>query len=217
MPERYLKTIQFGALKGKSDINPQWRVKAMTEVYGMCGIGWAHREAERWTTACDNGEVLAFCKVEVKIVNGDKWSEPIVGIGGNKIVSIANGKPKPNDEGWKMAYTDALGTALKSIGVASEIYEGNFDGSKYLNPPTSATPEPLPTITEDEVVKAINWGFEKDKTGKETLDIFVTKKTIPGDVAKRIVDSVDSLHEQKVQEMKQSHIENEAIMESMNG
>jgi hypothetical protein len=33
-----------------------------------------------------------------------------------------------------MAYTDALGTALKYVGVASEIYEGNFDGSKYADP-----------------------------------------------------------------------------------
>ena len=43
VPPQHLKPISFGALKGKSDINPQWRYKAMTEIYGQCGEGWSHR------------------------------------------------------------------------------------------------------------------------------------------------------------------------------
>ena len=144
VPVNRLKTIQFGALKGKSDINPQWRIKAMTEVYGLCGIGWYHECKDRWSEKCDNGEVLAFCEVSVYVKDGESWSRPITGIGGNKTVSKNKNGLVPNDEGWKMAYTDALGTALKSIGVASEIYEGNYDGSKYQQA-TPATPQ-LPTV-----------------------------------------------------------------------
>jgi hypothetical protein len=39
--------------------------------------------------------------------------------------------PYNSDEAFKMATTDALSVALKMIGVASAIYEGKWDGSKY--------------------------------------------------------------------------------------
>jgi hypothetical protein len=148
VPPSKLKTISFGALKGKSDINPQWRIKAMTEVYGLCGIGWYHELQKNWTETAPNGTVMAFCLVNVYIKVDGEWSKPICGMGGNEIVSIAKEQLKQSDEGWKMAYTDALGTALKSIGVASEIYEGNFDGSKYQKQNESATTETKPKPTE---------------------------------------------------------------------
>lgn len=36
-----------------------------------------------------------------------------------------------NDEGCKMAFTDAVMNALKSLGMAAEIYLGQFDADKY--------------------------------------------------------------------------------------
>ncbi|MFH4181117.1 hypothetical protein WDA55_23970, partial [Acinetobacter baumannii] len=42
------------------------------------------------------------------------------------------GKLVAIDEGYKKAVTDALGVAFKAIGVAADVYLGNFDGSKYL-------------------------------------------------------------------------------------
>jgi len=41
-PLNVLKPIQAGRLRGKSDINPQWRMQAMTETFGPCGIGKSH-------------------------------------------------------------------------------------------------------------------------------------------------------------------------------
>ncbi len=40
VPQSALKPIEFGKLKGKYDISPQWRWEILTETYGMCGIGW---------------------------------------------------------------------------------------------------------------------------------------------------------------------------------
>ena len=40
VPQSALKVIDFGKLKGKYDISPQWRWEVLTEVYGMCGVGW---------------------------------------------------------------------------------------------------------------------------------------------------------------------------------
>ncbi len=139
VPVSHLKTIQFGALKGKSDINPQWRYKAMTEVYGECGKDWNHRLVNTEIVDGANGEVLIF--VEVAVWVGDIASldqKEFTGVGGDKIVVKDKNGLRSNDEAMKMAYTDALGTALKYVGVASEIYEGNFDGSKYADP-TDAT------------------------------------------------------------------------------
>ena len=42
VPEEAIKPIQNGRLKGKSDINPMWRIKTMTEHFGVCGIGWKY-------------------------------------------------------------------------------------------------------------------------------------------------------------------------------
>ena len=146
VPVERLKPIQFGALKGKSDINPQWRYKAMTEVYGECGKGWNHRLADVQIVDGANGEVLIF--VEVKVWAGDK---EFTGVGGDKVVTKDKNGLRSNDEAMKMAYTDALGTALKYVGVASEIYEGNFDGSKYANP--VAASGLAVKINEDQVIE----------------------------------------------------------------
>ena len=61
-----------------------------------------------------------------------------------------------------MAYTDALGTAMKCLGVASEIYEGNFDGSKYKEY-HSATPEPWQLPTIEQIKTWVGVGRDKDK------------------------------------------------------
>ncbi|MFB6349441.1 hypothetical protein ACFBZI_08410 [Moraxella sp. ZJ142] len=34
-----------------------------------------------------------------------------------------------------MAVTDALSVAFKAVGIAADIYFGNYDGSKYSKPP----------------------------------------------------------------------------------
>ena len=38
VPQSALKVIDFGKLKGKYDISPQWRWEVLTETYGMCGM-----------------------------------------------------------------------------------------------------------------------------------------------------------------------------------
>lgn len=136
-PVDALRPIQAGKLKGKTDINPQWRYKAMTEAFGLVGIGWKYEVQKLWTEDGAGGEKLAFAQVAVYIKDGDKWSEPIVGIGGSRLVMIEKGAAVSNDEGYKMAVTDAFSTALKMLGVAADIYAGRWDGSKYRDETTA--------------------------------------------------------------------------------
>ena len=130
-PKDALREIQAGKLKGKTDINPQWRYKAMTEKFGLVGIGWKYEVQKLWTEQGAGNEKLAFAQVAVFLKNGETWSEPIVGIGGSRLVALEKGAAVSNDEGYKMAVTDAFSTALKMIGVAADIYAGHWDGSKY--------------------------------------------------------------------------------------
>ena len=141
-PKNALRQITGGKLNGKTDINPQWRYKAMTEQFGMVGVGWKYDVKNLWTVPGAAGEILAFAQVAVFIKDGDQWSEPIVGIGGSKLVQLEKGTPVSNDEGYKMAVTDAFSTALKMLGVAADIYAGLWDGTKYKAESSSQAPAP---------------------------------------------------------------------------
>lgn len=143
-PNHFLKKIEFGYLKGKSDINPQWRLMAMTQAFGMIGHGWTYRIVRTWTETGADGQMMAFSEVAVKTKFEGEWGEEFSGIGGSMICQIANGKLKSSDEGYKMATTDALSVAFKAVGVAADIYLGNFDGSKYLYDYSAAYNEPVP-------------------------------------------------------------------------
>jgi hypothetical protein len=47
-PPSALKTITDGRMKGKSDINPQWRIETLTRVFGPCGRGWKYEITRLW-------------------------------------------------------------------------------------------------------------------------------------------------------------------------
>ena len=140
-PPSFLKKIGGGRLAGKSDINPQWRYKAMTEQYGPCGIGWKFEIVRFWTEKGDGGEVFAFSQINLFTLTPQSkdcvrcWSAPIPGIGGSMLIAAEKGGLHNNDEAFKMATTDALGTAMKMLGVAAEVYLGNWDGAKYKETP----------------------------------------------------------------------------------
>lgn len=139
-PER-LKPILAGRLKGKSDINPQWRMEAMTRMFGPVGIGWRYEIAKLWIQDGAPPEICAFALVNVWYLReADKWSEAIPGIGGSMLVEQESRGPHTSDEAYKMAVTDALGVAMKSIGIAADVYMGLCDGNKYIKPPERHPP-----------------------------------------------------------------------------
>ena len=133
-PLTALKQIGGGRLRGKTDINPQWRLQAMTEAFGPCGIGWKYTIDKLWTEQGTDGQVCAFALVSVYVrseFHESGYSDPVPGIGGSMLIEKEKSGLYTSDEAYKMAVTDALSVAFKSLGVAAEIYLGNFDGSKY--------------------------------------------------------------------------------------
>lgn len=131
-PKEALNTIQFGKLKGKSDINPQWRIEALTEVFGLCGVGWYYEiMAINHQKVQATGEKMVYVTVGIHVRQEDgTWSAPVIGIGGDfTIIKDKNGI-HGNDEAFQMALTDAIGKAAKCLGIANDIYRGKYD-SKY--------------------------------------------------------------------------------------
>lgn len=103
----------------------------MTEQFGVCGFGWKYEVVRLWTEPGPSDQVFAFAHVNIYIKLGDQWSDPIPGLGGHMLAVKESSGIHANDEGYKMAITDALGTAMKMLGVAADVYAGRWDGSKY--------------------------------------------------------------------------------------
>ncbi len=133
-PPDALKTIKAGRLKGKSDINPQWRYEAMTDAFGMCGEGWKFEIKESWIDEGSHDQKVQNVKILLYVKTNDAWGEPIPGIGGSMLIAKESAGLYTNDEALKMAVTDALGTAMKMLGVAADIYRGAWDGNKFNEP-----------------------------------------------------------------------------------
>lgn len=129
-PENALRKIQAGRLKGKSDINPMWRIKALTEQFGPAGIGWYYEITRQWMEQGANGEISAFCNISLYIKSGNEWSEPIQGTGGSAFVAKEKNGLYTSDECYKMALTDAISVACKALGFAADVY-WDSDKTKY--------------------------------------------------------------------------------------
>lgn len=128
-PKDALKPIQAGRLKGMSDINPMWRIKALTEEFGPCGIGWYYTVDKQWLEPCGS-ETVAFVNISLYIKKNDEWSKPIFGTGGSKIIAQERNGSFVSDEAYKMATTDAISVACKQLGIAADVY-WNSDRTKY--------------------------------------------------------------------------------------
>ena len=140
VPDNAQKPITGGHINGFTDISPMWRIKCLTEAFGPCGIGWYTEITEQWIVQGPDGKHAAFCNIKLYIRVDGEWSKPIVGTGGSSFVNIFKGKPATSDEAYKMAYTDAISVACKSLGIGADVY-WDKDRTKYSeqesNPPAS--------------------------------------------------------------------------------
>lgn len=131
-PKEAQKSFNNGRFTG-TDINPMWRIKMLTQMFGPAGIGWWTEDEQYIFEPCtDTGEIAVFCTLHLLYRDPEtgEISHPVSGIGGNKfLVSQRNGK-YCNDEAYKMAYTDALSIACKSLGFSHDIYY-QADRTKY--------------------------------------------------------------------------------------
>lgn len=134
---RDVPTIAQKPFTGKSgfrgtDINPMWRIKRMTEVFGPIGIGWYYEVVNRsMEKSLDNETLCTFVSINLYVKNGDEWSKPIYGEGGNTFCEKIFSKKlnayimSTSDEAYKMALTDAISNATKQLGLGADVWFEN--------------------------------------------------------------------------------------------
>lgn len=138
VPSSAQKRISGGRLNGMTDINPMWRIRELTELFGPCGIGWKYKIVREWLETASTGEVGAFVDIELqyRITPDADWSEPIPGTGGSKFVAAEKGNNlRASDECYKMALTDAISVACKALGFGADIYWASGRTKYNADPP----------------------------------------------------------------------------------
>ena len=157
VPKEAKKTITGGRLSGMTDIKPMWRIEKLTEMFGVCGFGWKAPITNKEIIEGANGEKIAIVDIELFVKIDNKWSEGITGTGGSSFIAKEKQGLYTSDECFKMAYTDALSVACKSLGMGADVYWGD---SKY---------DTRKEATKEDAVKwSFSFGYYK---GKKMLDV----------------------------------------------
>ena len=160
-PDEAQKPIEAGRLKGFTDINPMWRFKRLTEVFGPVGVGWKFVITDKQIVPGANGEMAAFLDILLFYKTNGEWSEGIPGTGGSSFVAKEKNGLYVSDECYKMALSDAIGTACKALGMSADIYFSK-DRSKYTSAPVAS--ENKMESVQDAAGYVINFGKHKGKT-----------------------------------------------------
>ena len=137
VPPEAQKPIIGGRLKGMTDINPMWRLKRLTELFGPCGLGWRYDITHREFVPGANGEIACIVDIGLQVKEDGEWGDVIPGTGGAMYVSQERSSLHTDDEAPKKALTDALSVACKALGIGADVYFAK-DRTKYDNDDTQA-------------------------------------------------------------------------------
>lgn len=175
VPETAKKAITAGRLKGKTDINPMWRIKRLTEQFGPCGIGWYYKPVRKWMET-HGDEIAAFVDIELYVKIGGEWSMPIAGTGGSMFAARQKDGVYVSDECYKMATTDAISVACKQLGVGADIY-WDADRTKYDDPKAPTTMQQAEAPVDKQRAELIGQMREQlQRTGYGTNAVLKTYK-----------------------------------------
>ena len=142
-----------------TDINPMWRIKALTATFGPCGFGWWYKITSQRTEPIEGTEELAaFVDIDLYVKYNGEVSQPIPGIGGSMLLAKEKGGLRLDDDAYKKALTDAISVAAKALGVGATVYYAK-DATKYTTTdepaPTAPVPTPPQKITYEEALEFV--------------------------------------------------------------
>lgn len=216
VPSEAIKPFDNGKFKG-TDINTMWRVKCLTECFGVVGFGWTVKVLRTWTEQGANEEVMAFAEVEMRVKLNGEWSEPFTATGGNLMIRCVKGKNGApgyctnNDEAFKMAITDAFGVACKYLGIGADVYWSN-DRTKYTEQqtekeqPRAEISSAKPKAEQAPIKKEIepkNAPVEPQMTYEQALEVKHEGRTLK-EIYKTEREFVSIAYEQGTDEVKQA-------------
>ena len=147
-----------GGFKGTA-IKPIYTEQKMTEVFGPVGKGWGMGQPSFTTVPGNDGQVAVYCTVELWWRENEVMHGSVFGVGGDMVVVKQAAGLRTDDEAFKKAFTDAVGNAMKHLGMSADVHMGRFDDSKYVSelraelagePETPPTPEAPKTLVKDQ-------------------------------------------------------------------
>lgn len=131
-PAHTKKFTRGGGFKGTA-IKPIYTDQKMTETFGPCGVGWGVSQPTFQTISGPDGQVAVYCWVNLWFLDESGMrSQDIPGVGGDFVVKKFSSGMTMDDEAFKKAYTDAIGNAMKHLGMSADVHMGLFDDNKYV-------------------------------------------------------------------------------------
>lgn len=169
VPDNAKKPINAGRLKGMTDINPMWRIKRLTEMFGACGVGWWYEVTHKEIVHDDySKQKAAFVDIKLYYIDPESGhpSHGIYGTGGASFVAQEKNGAYMSDECFKMALTDAISVAAKALGIGADVYFDK-DRTKY----NAEEDQPQSKMETFEDAKGFVFGFGKYK-GETLIDVW---------------------------------------------
>ncbi len=164
VPDEAKKPITAGRLKNMTDINPMWRIKVLTEMFGACGVGWWYEITDKRIVADETTkQKAAFVDILLfyKDPDSGKDSHGIPGTGGSSFVAQESKGAYLSDECFKMALTDAISVAAKALGIGADVY---FDKDRTKYTGLGEQQQIKMETAEDAASFALSFGKHKGKT-----------------------------------------------------
>lgn len=169
VPSEARKAINAGRLKGMTDINPMWRIKKLTEMFGACGVGWWYEITHKEIVHDDyTKQKAAFVDINLYYIDPESGhtSKGIHGTGGSSFVAQERNGAYMSDECFKMALTDAISVAAKALGIGADVY---FDKDRTKYNAEEEQPQVKMETVEDAAGYVFGFGKHKGKTMSEVF------------------------------------------------
>jgi len=126
---KYTKAITGKPYKGTSP-NPHYVIKCLTELFGPVGVGFGWDvEAEGFQPMGE--ELLHWCRI--RFWHSDQKSRGFSAYGQTKAVMKTRNGLMTDEDAPKKSLTDAITKAAAQVGIASNIFLGRWDDSKYVD------------------------------------------------------------------------------------
>ena len=193
VPKDAQREIQAGRLKGMTDINTMWRIEIITEVFGVCGIGWYTEITNKWIEEGAGGEKCAFVQINLFVKVDGEWSKPIEGIGGSSFIASQKSGLYTSDECYKMAYTDAISVACKALGFGADIYWKKKNETKYDKIEANEMPEKKISSEQAITLMSLLKGKFSDEQIEKTLKGYYKVNTVEELTEKQYVEILNTL------------------------
>ena len=172
---KFTKAITGKQYSGTSP-NPHYVIRCLTEMFGPVGqgFGWdvVHEEFREL-----GGQTIHFCRI--KFWHTDR-TNTFDACGGTQAAYVtAKGKQMVDEDAPKKSLTDAITKAAAQVGVASNIFLGRWDDSKYVNEVnTKFREEESPPFDSIAQAKRIDAAINECRTVDDIGALWLTEKPV---------------------------------------